>query len=162
MTKLSDLPSDTPRWTIPRRERMSNEDLHISDFVLVRKHDDSDSVLFLKAGDKFPVSFKRGKWLLPAAILDFGGSPKKFANQVIREQLDNAEVSEPNFLSLQSYYGAHWDIVFVLENHLLDGKPMPTARPPFSAVTFFKLSNLPRNEIADDHLEVLDELKEEP
>lgn len=98
MTKLSDLPSDTPRWTIPRRERMSNEDLHISDFVLVRKHDDSDSVLFLKAGDKFPVSFKRGKWLLPAAILDFGGSPKKFANQVIREQLDNAEVSEPNFL----------------------------------------------------------------
>ena len=140
---------------------MSNEDLHISDFVLVRKHDDSDSVLFLKAGDKFPVSFKRGKWLLPAAILDFGESPKKFAIQVLHEQLDNAEFSVPNFLSLQSYYGAHWDIVFVLESHLLE-KSMPTVRPPFSEVTFFKLGNLPRNEIAEDHIEVLDELKEEP
>src|SRR5438552_12586435 len=108
---------------------MRNENLHISDFILVRKHSESDSVLFLRAGDKFPVSFKRGKWLLPAAILDFGESPKKFAAQVLREQLDNAEFSEPSFLSLQSYYGAHWDIVFVLECHLLEGRPLLTARP---------------------------------
>ena len=50
---------------------------------------------------------------LPAAILDFGESPKKFAMQVLEEQLNNANYSEPTFLSLQSYYGAHWDIVFV-------------------------------------------------
>ena len=145
-----------------RRARMDNEDLHISDFVLVRKPDDSDSVLFLKAGEKFPVSFKRGKWLLPAAILDFGESPKKFALQVLREQLNNGEYSEPAFLSMQSYYGAHWDIVFVLESHLSAEKAPPIARDPFTSVAFLKLSNLPRNEIAEDHLEVLDELQKEP
>ena len=72
---MSDLPSDTPRWTLPKHARMSNENLHISDFILVRKHGDSDSVLFLTAGEKFPLSFKRGKWLLPAAILDYGNIP---------------------------------------------------------------------------------------
>jgi hypothetical protein len=159
---MSDLPSDKPRWTIPRRARMDNEDLHISDFVFVRKPDDADSVLFLKAGEKFPVSFKRGKWLFPAAILDFGNSPKKFALQVLKEQLNDGSYSEPTFLSMQSYYGAHWDIVFVLECRLAAGKPLPTSREPFTDVSFFKLSNLPRKEIAEDHLEVLDELQKEP
>ncbi|MDA4111820.1 MAG: hypothetical protein OK439_04735, partial [Thaumarchaeota archaeon] len=120
---MSDLPSDTPRWTVPKRARMNNENLHISDFILVRKQSDSDSVLFLKAGDKFPVSFKRGKWLIPAAILDFGESPKKFGKRILGEQLNNSEYLEPTFLSMQSYLGAHWDIVFVFECHLVEGKP---------------------------------------
>ncbi len=159
---MSDLPSDTPRWTIPKRTRVSTENLHISDFVLVRKYGESDSVLFLKAGEKFPVSFKRGKWLLPAAILDFGESPKGFAKQVLQEQLNNAGYLEPTYLSLQSYLGAHWDLVFVYEAHLAEGKTLPTPREPFDGVAFYKLSALPQHDIADDHMEVLEELKKEP
>jgi hypothetical protein len=158
---MSDLPSDSPRWTIPKRARMNNENLHISAFVLVRKHDDRDSILFLKAGEKFPVSFKRGKWLVPAAILDYGESPKNFAKKLLNEQLNNVEYLDPTFLSLQSYLGAHWDIVFVFESHLQEGKPLPTPKEPFVAISFHKLDTLPRHEIAEDHLEVLDELKKE-
>jgi len=158
---MSDLPSDTPRWTLPKHARMSNENLHISDFILVRKHGDSDSVLFLKAGEKFPLSFKRGKWLLPAAILDYGESPKQFAKKLLVEQLDNVDYLDPTFLSMQSYLGAHWDIVFVFECHLGEGKPAPTAKEPFIGISFHKLSALPKHEIAEDHLEVLDELKKE-
>jgi hypothetical protein len=157
-----DLPSDTPRWTIPKRARMNNENLHISDFALVRKAKDPDSVLFLKAGEKFPVSFKRGKWLLPAAILDFGESPKKFAKNVLQEQLNNVDYLDPMFLSMQSYLGAHWDIVFVFEAHLQEGKPSPTPKEPFVDLTFLKLNALPKHEIASDHFEVLEELKKEP
>jgi hypothetical protein len=159
---VSDLPSDTPRWTIPKRTRISTENLHISDFVLMRKYGDAESVLFLKAGEKFPVSFKRGKWLLPAAILDFGESPKGFAKQLIGEQLNNVDYLEPTFLSLQSYLGAHWDLVFVFECRLMEGKPLPTPKEPFVEVSFLKLSALPKSGIAEDHLEVLDELVKEP
>ena len=158
---MSDLLSDTPRWTLPKHARMSNENLHISDFILVRKHSESDSVLFLKAGEKFPVSFKRGKWLLPAAILDYGESPKQFAKKLLVEQLDNVDYLDPTFLSMQSYLGAHWDIVFVFECHLGEGKPAPTAKEPFIGISSHKLSALPKHEIAEDHLEVLDELKKE-
>jgi len=150
-----------PRWTIPKRTRLDNQDLHISTFILVRKNDDKDSVLFVKAGPQFPVSFKRGKWLLPAAILDFGEKPKEVAKRVLTEQLDNAEYLEPKFLSMQSYFGAHWDIVFIFESQLETGKPMPTAKSSFTGASFHNLNSLPRQEIAEDHLEVLDELKKE-
>src|SRR5579862_5871949 len=148
---------NVPRWTIPRRQRLDNEDLHISTFILVRKSSDKDSVLFVKAGPKFPVSFKRGKWLLPAAILDFGEKPKAVAKRVLTEQLDKVEYLDPKFLSMQSYLGAHWDIVFIFESQLEEGKPMPAAKGVFTGVSFHNLNSLPRNEIADDHLEVLDE-----
>jgi len=158
---MSDLPSDSPRWTIPKRTRLSNENLHISDFVLVRKSDDSDSVLFLKAGEKFPVSFKRGKWLLPAAILDYGEVPKTVAKRILGEQLENAEYLSPTYLSMQSYLGAHWDIVFIFECNLEKGKPAPTFKGPFVGTAFHNLSALPKHEIAEDHLEVLEALKKE-
>ncbi|HXQ93476.1 MAG TPA: NUDIX hydrolase [Nitrososphaerales archaeon] len=148
-----------PRWTIPKRTRLDNQDLHISTFNLVRKNDDKDTVLFVKAGPKFPVSFKRGKWLLPAAILDFGEKPKDVAKRVLTEQLDNIEYLDPKFLSMQSYFGAHWDIVFIFESQVEEGKPVPTAKASFAGVSFHNLNSLPRNEIAEDHLEVLDELK---
>jgi ADP-ribose pyrophosphatase YjhB (NUDIX family) len=150
---------NVPRWTIPRRTRVSTEDLHISDFNLVRKSGDKDSIMFVKAGPKFPVSFKRGKWLLPAAILDFGEKPKDVAKRILNEQLGNVEYLEPTFLSMQSYFGAHWDIVFIFEEHLGDGRPIPTAKEPFEGVSFHNLNSLPRHEIAEDHLEVLDEMK---
>ena len=150
---------NVPRWTIPKRTRLDNQDLHISTFNLVRKNNDKDSVLFVKAGPKFPVSFKRGKWLLPAAILDFGEKPKDVAKRVLTEQLDSVEYLDPKFLSMQSYIGAHWDIVFIFESQVEEGKPVPTAKESFAGVSFHNLNSLPRNEIAEDHLEVLDELK---
>ena len=122
---------NAPRWTIPKRTRLNNERLHISAFNLVRKSDDRDSVLFVKAGPKFPVSFKRGKWLLPAAILEFGEKPKTVAKRVLSEQLENVDYLDPKYLSMQSYLGAHWDIVFIFESQLEEGKPLPTAKAPF-------------------------------
>jgi|SRR5271165_6574948 len=158
---MASVQDNVPRWTIPRRTRLDNEDLHISTFILIRKSDDKDSVLFVKAGPKFPVSFKRGKWLLPAAILDFGEKPKEVVKRVLSEQLENAEYLDPKFLSMQSYLGAHWDIVFIFEAILEEDKPVPAPKAAFTGTAFHNLNSLPRSEIADDHLEVLDELKKE-
>jgi hypothetical protein len=147
-----------PRWTIPRRTLMDERNLHISAFNLVRKSaSDKDSILFVKAGPKFPVSFKRGKWLLPAAIMDFGEKPKDVAKRILGEQLSNVDYLAPTYLSMQSYLGAHWDILFIFESQL-DGKSLPTAKEPFEAVAFYNLKSLPRNELAEDHMEVLDQL----
>ncbi|HYB03966.1 MAG TPA: hypothetical protein VED17_05870, partial [Nitrososphaerales archaeon] len=91
-----------PRWTIPKRERMDSQNLHISAFNVVWKGLKNHSVLFVKAGPKFPVSFKRGKWLLPAAIMDFGEKPKDVAKRVLMEQMMNVDYLTPNYLSMQS------------------------------------------------------------
>lgn len=142
---------------------MDKQDLHISAFNLVRKSaGERDSVLFVKAGPKFAVSFKRGKWLLPAAIMDFGEKPKDVAKRILNEQLVNVENLTPTYLSMQSYFGAHWDIVFVFESQLDGSKPLPGAKEPFEGVAFHDLKSLPRSEISEDHLEVLDELQREP
>lgn len=152
-----------PRWTIPKRTRLGEQDLHISTFNFVRKSPkENNSLIFVKAGPKFPVSFKRGKWLLPAAIMDFGEVPKNVAKRVVSEQLTNTDYLVPNYLSMQSYLGAHWDIVFIFESMLDESNPSPAAKDPFVGVSFFNLDSLPRQEIAEDHLEVLDEFKKEP
>jgi len=62
---------------------------------------------------------------------------------------------------MQSYFGAHWDIVFIFESRLEEGRPLPSTKAPFVGASFHNLNSLPRNEIAEDHLEVLDELKKE-
>ena len=161
---MSGTDDNFPRWTIPKRERIDGQyNLHISAFNLVRKSArEPNRVLFVKAGPKFPVSFKRQKWLLPAAIMDFGEKPKDIAKKILNEQLTNIEYLTPNYLSMQSYMGAHWDIVFIFESVLDESKGMPAIREPFTEIAFYDLDSLPRKEIAEDHLEVLDELKAEP
>jgi len=124
---------------------------------------DADEVLFLKSSDNYPVKFKRGKLMLPAAIVDFGEKPNEVAKRILGEQLSGAELLKPKFLTMQSYLGAHWDIVFVFEAQL-EGKQKEDLKPkdPFIHTSFQKLESLPRLEIADDHLEVIDAfLKEE-
>lgn len=154
--------STSTRWTIPKRARMNGENLHISVFNLVRKSSkEGKSILFLKAGPKFPISFKRGKWLLPAALLDFGEKPRDVAKRVLSQQLANLDYLVPSYLSMQSYLGAHWDIVLVFESQLDESRPMPTPKDPFTDIAFLKLDSLPKSEIAEDHLEVLDELRRE-
>jgi len=142
---------------------MTEQNLHISAFNLVRKSaKERGSILFVKAGPRFPVSFKRGKWLLPAAIMDFGEKPKDVAKRVLNEQLTGVEYLVPNYLSMQSYLGAHWDIVFVFESMLDETRPLPTPKEPFVGVEYVNINSLGGHEIADDHLEVLDELRTEP
>jgi hypothetical protein len=150
-----------PRWTVPKRARVGSEDLHISSFVLVVNPKDS-SVLFLRAGEKYPVQFRRGKLLLPAAIVDFGESPRKVGHEVLERQLSGVEPVKLKFRSLQSYLGAHWDIVLVFEADLAEtaGQEIKP-KDPFTAIEFHKLDSLPRDQIASDHLEVLDELAKE-
>ena len=157
-----DSQDNVPRWTIPKRTRADERNLHISDFNIVRKSaKDKDSVLFVRAGPKFPVSFKRGKWLLPAAIMDFGEKPKDVAKRILMEQLTNVDYLVPSYLSMQSYLGAHWDIVFVFESVLDESKPLPAPKEPFEGVAFHNLHLLPKNEIAEDHMEVISGLLKE-
>jgi hypothetical protein len=147
------------RWTLPKRRRVSNESLHISDFVLVKK--DSDSILFLRAGEKYPVSFKRGKLLLPAAILNYGENPREAAKRVLSEQLEHSEYLQPKFLAMQSYVGAHWDICLVFECQVENDKRELSFREPYAHASYHPLTSLPRREIAEDHLEVIDGLLQE-
>jgi hypothetical protein len=152
--------SDYPRWTLPKRMRMDQENLHISSFVMPK--DSEGSILFLRAGPKHPVSFKRDKYLLPATILSYGEVPKVSAQRVLGEQIKGAEDLKVSFVTFQSYLGAHWDIVFLFETNIDDGrKKLLLPREPYTELGFFKMSSLPRQEIAEDHLEVLDELTRE-
>ncbi len=149
-----------PRWTLPKRTRMDAENLHVSSFVLL-KNTEGDSIVLLRSGPKYPVQFKRGKLLLPATILNFGDSPRLVAKRVLGEQTNGAENMKVDFVSMQSYFGAHWDIVFVYETKILDEAKSLSPKEPFTELGFYKMSSLPREQIAEDHLEVLDGLEEE-
>jgi hypothetical protein len=145
--------NDKPRWTLPKRQRISYDSLHVSDFILLKR--DEDSVLFLRAGNKYPVTFKRGKLMLPAAILHYGENPREAAKRILNEQLENCEYMEPKFLTMQSYMGAHWDICFVFETPIENHKLEPLPRAPFTQVSYHRLTSPPLQEIADDHLEII-------
>ena len=75
------------------------------------------------------------------------------------EQLIGAESLKVNFVTMQSYLGAHRDIVFVYETKVVeDGKALKV-KEPFTDVSFCQISALPSEKIAEYHLEVLDELE---
>ncbi|MGA2665082.1 MAG: hypothetical protein ABSF83_09075, partial [Nitrososphaerales archaeon] len=56
-----------------RRTRISDDNLHISAFAIVG--DGKGSILLVKAGEGHALSFRRGKLLLPATMLQFGEWP---------------------------------------------------------------------------------------
>jgi len=136
--------------------RISDENLHISAFAIVG--DGRGSILLVKAGDGHPLSFRRGKLLLPATMLQFGEWPYAAAKRAVTGQLLGADSLEPRFREIQSYMGQHWDLCFVYD---FDGRKAPglAPRPPFVEASYHKLSALPRSAMADDHLEVIDGLK---
>ena len=154
-----------PRWTLPPRREISPESLHISSFVVVKKRmtgesnkEGEPSILLLRAGDRHPLSFRRGKLLLPATILSYAEQPRTAARRIMREQLGNPEgLGDPEFLKLLSYVGAHWDIV-VLFQAWFDGEDLIQAREPFVQGGFYDANSLPRKDIAEDHLEVIDSM----
>jgi hypothetical protein len=137
------------------RRRISEENLHISSFDLVRKG--SDSILLIKATDAHPLSFRRGQLLLPATKVQFGEKPAHAAKRALEAQLSGAEGLEQKFVELQSYMGGHWDIVLVYEFDAGRASEI-TAKPPFTEAAFYKLRSLPRAAMAEDHLEVIDGL----
>jgi hypothetical protein len=138
------------------RKRISEENLHISSFDFVRRG--TDSILLIKATEAHPLSFRRGKLLLPATMLHFGEKPAHAAKRALDSQLSGAERLEQKFLELQSYMGSHWDIVVVYEFDAGRAGEV-TARPPYTDAAFYKLDSLPRASIAEDHLEVIDGLQ---
>jgi ADP-ribose pyrophosphatase YjhB (NUDIX family) len=116
------------------------------------------SILLLRAGDRHPLSFRRGKLLLPATILSYGEQPRAAARRIMQEQLGNPErLGDPEFLKLLSYVGAHWDIV-ILFQALFDGGDLIQPKEPFVQGSFYNINALPRKEIAEDHLEVIDSM----
>ena len=153
--------STTARST--KRRHISPSNLHISSFVVAKKKADAIegdySILFLRAGNKHPVSFKRSKLLLPSTILIYGEKPRDAAKRALTQQLGNYDsLQDPQLLNMQSYYGAHWDIVFLYETWMKDGAQEVSAKEPYVGASFYSVSNLPRSEISEDHLEVLDEM----
>lgn len=153
---------EAPRWVLPPRKEISPENLHISSFVVVKKGTDQAgqrSILLLKAGEKHPLSFRRGKLLLPALILAYGEKPKEGAKRVLKDELkDNVGLKEPEFMTMQSYLGAHWDIIFLFGTTHEPSAPALAPKEPFVQAAFYSLDRLPRGEIAEDHLEVIDEM----
>jgi len=145
-------PSNRSR-TLRKRTRISEENLHISAFAIV--DDGKGSILLVKAGDAHPLSFRRGNLLLPAVILEFGEWPFAAAKRAVTTQLDGAETLEPKFGEIQSYMGSHWDLCFVYN---FDGRKAQkiTAKPPYEQASYYRLSALPRDLIAPDHLEVIE------
>jgi ADP-ribose pyrophosphatase YjhB (NUDIX family) len=155
-----------PRWTLPPRREVSPSNLHISSFVIVKRiegqHDEKgerQSILLLRASDTHPLSFRRGKLLLPAAILSYGEQPRAGARRVLKEQIGNPEgIGDPEFLRLLSYLGAHWDIVILFQARFDGADSQIQPREPFAQAAFYDLNTLPRGEIAEDHLEVIDSM----
>jgi ADP-ribose pyrophosphatase YjhB (NUDIX family) len=135
--------------------RISDENLHISSFALVKS--DADSILLLRATDAHPLSFRRGKLMLPATMLQFGEKPADAAHRAVNAQLTGVEGATHRFADLQSYVGSHWDIVIVFQFDVPAGAKI-TAKAPFADAAYYKLSSLPRSSIAEDHLEVIDGL----
>jgi len=162
---LSSDPSEQrfPRWTLPPRKEISPDNLHISSFVVVKRatvesdeEGQSQPILLLRAGDKHPLSFRRGKLLLPATLLSYGEQPKAAARRILKEQLGSPDgLRDPEFMKLVSYLGAHWDLVIVFQA-LFHGEDLIQPREPFVQSGFYDINALPRAEIAQDHLEVID------
>lgn len=141
--------------SLTKRKQISPENLHISSFVIVKGPD--SKILLLKAGSNHPLEFRKGKLLLPASMLGYGEHPLESAKRILEEQLENAENLELKFLEMQSYLGAHWDLCFVYEAIDKEGKIKTLA--PFESATFHDRRSLPRKEIANDHLELIDSLQ---
>jgi hypothetical protein len=59
---------------------------------------------------------------------------------------------------MQTYYGSHWDIVFLFETWVKDGKEDVVTKDPFTSASFYPATNLPRQEISEDHFDELDEM----
>jgi hypothetical protein len=138
------------------RRRISEESLHISSFNLVKR--EPDELLLIKATDAHPLSFRRGKLMLPATMLHYGERPSHAAKRALTAQLTGMEDLEDKFVDLQSYMGSHWDIVFVFEFKTAEGVEV-TAKTPYGGAAFYDLASLPKDQIAEDHLEVIEGLK---
>ena len=102
-----------------KSKQISPESLHISSFLLVKN---GSKVLLLKAGPNHRLEFRRGKIILPGAVLAYGEDPKEGAKRVARDQLENSEGLEPKLLEMQSYLGNHWDLCFLYECEDKEGK----------------------------------------
>jgi hypothetical protein len=138
------------------RRRISDESLHISSFVVVKR--EPGTVLLIKATDAHPLTFRRGELLLPATMLHFGEKPDQAAERALATQLSGAEGLKHKFMDIQSYMGNHWDICFVYEFDA-GGAAEIKATPPYADAAFYRLDSLPRGSIAEDHLEVIDGLR---
>jgi len=116
-----------------------------------------DEVLLIKATDAHPLSFRRGKLMLPATMLHYGERPSHAAKRALTTELTGMEDLEDKFVDIQSYVGSHWDIVFVFEFKTPEGAEV-TAKPPYANAAFYDVASLPKDLIAEDHLEVIEGL----
>jgi hypothetical protein len=137
------------------RRRISDENLHISSFDLVRR--EPGTLLLIKATESHPLSFRRGKLLLPATMLQYGEKPGNAAKRALTAQLSGAEGLDHKFAAMQSYMGSHWDIVLLYDFDASKAGEI-TAKPPYAEAKFYKMASLPRASMAEDHLEVIDGL----
>jgi ADP-ribose pyrophosphatase YjhB (NUDIX family) len=123
--------------------------LHISSFVFVKK---GTTIALLKASQQHYLEFRRGKWLIPAAVLQVPEHPDDCALRVLKDQL-SIEKPKLKFVNIQSHYSDHWDLCFIYESQT--AKPLKAGKL-FDEVKYFPAKKLPQESMAQDHVEVVD------
>jgi ADP-ribose pyrophosphatase YjhB (NUDIX family) len=124
------------------------EFVHISCFAIIKK---GDKLLLEK---KLRPESSAGKWVIPAAVINYGEDPLAAVKRVVEEQL-GTDAKKSELIDVESYGDKHWDICFVYKVEIPN---VGTLSKDVEKTDYFELLNLPP-ELRDDHKEVLDTLK---
>jgi ADP-ribose pyrophosphatase YjhB (NUDIX family) len=124
------------------------EFLHMSSFAIINK---GNKLLLEK---RLRPEFSAGKWVIPAAVINYGEDPSAAVKRVVKEQL-GTDAKEAELIDVESYDDKHWDICFVYKVEIPN---VGTLSPDVEKTDYFELLDLPP-ELRDDHKEVIDTLK---
>jgi len=124
------------------------EFVHISSFAIIKE----GSKLLLEK--RLRPEFSAGKWVIPAALINYGEDPLAAVKRVVKEQL-GTDVKKAELIDVESYGDKHWDICFVYKVEIPN---VGTLSQDVEKTDYFEVRNLPL-ELRDDHKEVIDTLK---
>ena len=124
------------------------EFVHISSFAIIKE----GSKLLLEK--RLRPEFSAGKWVIPAALINYGEDPLVAVKRVVKEQL-GTDAKKAELIDVESYGDKHWDICFVYEVSV-DG--IGKLSPDIERAEYFAPGKLPP-EFRSDHMEVLQALE---
>jgi len=134
---------------VPQPEGTQPEEMmHISSFAFIKRGKD---VLLVRRVS--PERWK-GKWCIPAAVINFGEDPAMAALRVVKEQTGGTATSV-KLLDVQSYGTKHWDLCFIYEVETTGGLKLGQ---DFDKSDYFDPSKTPP-ELREDHKEVIEALR---
>jgi ADP-ribose pyrophosphatase YjhB (NUDIX family) len=131
--------------------QQAEEIAHISSFAVIKK---GNELLLVK---KLRPESSAGKWVLPAAIINFGEDPEAAMKRIVRDQM-GTEPTSVTLLQVQSYGDKHWDLCFLYDVSI---SGIGKLHPDNERAEYFDRSKLPP-EFRSDHLEVLQAFEARP